>query len=105
MSVAVIKESKKALQMSENDNVAIALEDLVAGENISVLTSSTREEQCIITASESISFGHKIALEDISSDTKIIKYSYEIGLATKKINIGEHVHLHNIVSQYLNEME
>jgi hypothetical protein len=105
MDIVVIKESKKALQMSKNDNVAIALEDVEAGDKISVLTLLTRQELRIITASENISFGHKIALEKISSNAKIMKYSYEIGLATKKIQIGEHVHLHNIASQYLHETE
>jgi len=105
MSIAVKNKLKKALQMSGNDNVAIALSDLQQGEKISVLTSSDRAEVRVITANDDISFGHKIALENIASDTKVVKYSYKIGLAIKMIHEGDHVHVHNIVSQYLHEKE
>ena len=105
MSIAVKNKLKKALQISSNDNVAIALADLQQGEKISVLTSSGREEIRVITVNDNISFGHKIALENIGADEKIVKYSYKIGLATKMIHEGDHVHMHNIVSQYLHEKE
>lgn len=43
-----------------------------------------------------IPFGHKIALSDIRTGEKIIKYGYPIGYATKDIKTGEHVHSHNL---------
>ena len=40
--------------------------------------------------------GHKYALRKISSGENIIKYGFPIGHATCDIEIGEHVHTHNV---------
>ncbi len=40
--------------------------------------------------------GHKKALCDISCGSDIIKYGFSIGVATKDIKAGDHVHSHNI---------
>lgn len=97
----VKNKSKRALKLSENDNIAIALEDLQQGDIVSILTSSTREDICEVTVIDNVLFGHKIALENIAVDTGVIKYSCSIGLASSSIKVGEHVHVHNIMSQYL----
>ena len=41
-------------------------------------------------------FGHKIAVMDIEKGEAIIKYGVKIGVATIDIQIGEHVHIHNV---------
>jgi len=43
--------------------------------------------------------GHKFALEDIEKGEAVIKYGEPIGQSTEKIARGEHVHVHNVVSQ------
>lgn len=40
--------------------------------------------------------GHKYALCDIPAGSKIIKYGFPIGIATRDIHRGEHVHTHNV---------
>ncbi|WP_316791162.1 UxaA family hydrolase [Pedobacter frigoris] len=45
--------------------------------------------------------GHKIADCLIREGEKIIKYGVPIGSATTTIEIGEHVHLHNMKSDYI----
>ena len=49
-----------------------------------------------ITTTNEIPLGHKISLEKITQGEKIIKYGQIIGIASKNIQIGEHVHSHNL---------
>lgn len=46
----------------------------------------------------SLKTGHKTALTDIAKGQAVIKYGYPIGLASKNIKKGEHVHTHNLVT-------
>lgn len=45
--------------------------------------------------------GHKIAARPINVGEQIIKYGVSIGVATRAISFGEHVHLHNMTSNYI----
>ena len=48
-----------------------------------------------------IGIGHKLARRDIAPGEKILKYGAIIGSASRAIARGEHVHLHNLVSDYI----
>lgn len=50
---------------------------------------------------DGLSLGHKIALVPMVAGEKVIKYGVGIGSATQDIQPGEHVHLHNMRSNYL----
>lgn len=52
---------------------------------------------CVI---EDIPFGHKFAVRDIAKGDPIIKYGAVIATAVKDIKAGEHVHLHNVESNF-----
>ena len=47
-----------------------------------------------------VSMGHKLALRSVAKGDAILKYGAPIGSATSDILVGEHVHLHNIKSDY-----
>src|SRR5690554_4746048 len=79
----------KVVKIHSADNVAVALHDLLPGEQID--TGSMQ-----ITVKESISAGHKIAWEDIPAGENVIKYSYPIGHTTETISQGTWVHTHNV---------
>jgi altronate dehydratase small subunit len=79
----------KALLLHPDDNVATAVADLAAGENLVVAATD-------ITLLEPVPFGHKLALKDIRSGEDIIKYGETIGRATAAIKKGAHVHVHNV---------
>jgi altronate dehydratase len=55
----------------------------------------------VIVTTESVPLGHKVAARDIAAGEKIIKYGAPIGSATCAIRAGEHVHTHNLRSDYL----
>lgn len=45
---------------------------------------------------QKIPLGHKIALIDIAKGEQVIKYDESIGIASKDIKKGQHVHTHNL---------
>ncbi len=87
---------RKRLFIHNNaDNVAVALADLKAEDTIEVEINGRSHK---IRLKENIPYGHKVALLDIKKGSKVIKYGEVIGMATKDIPIGSHVHTHNIKS-------
>lgn len=55
----------------------------------------------VIVADGAVPLGHKVAARDIAAGEKIIKYGAPIGSASCPIASGEHVHTHNVKSDYL----
>lgn len=54
-----------------------------------------------VTIVEDIPVGHKIAKISIKRGDKIIKYGAPIGSALADIKQGQHIHLHNMKSDYI----
>ncbi|NIZ63211.1 galactonate dehydratase [Sedimentitalea sp. CY04] len=75
------------LILSDNDNIAVALQKIEPGRQFASLG---------FVAQSAIASGHKVALTEIASGQEIIKYGGVIGIATKDIKPGEHVHVHNV---------
>ena len=92
-----ITEKIRFLAMKNNDNVAVAMSSCKKN-NEAIIIDYNNEEVCKIVAQEDITFGNKIALNDITTDSLIIKYNAPIGTATRDIKKGELVHVHNVVS-------
>ena len=82
--------------INEKDNVATALKLLDAGAEVSVEFEGRVQK---ITLLSDIPMGHKFALKDMEEGGAVIKYGEPIGQSTAKITRGEHVHVHNVVSQ------
>lgn len=71
----------RVLRLHPDDNVGIALTDLVAGQEGAI---------------EPVPRGHKLALRPISAQAHVRKYGQIIGSATVDIPAGAHVHVHNL---------
>jgi altronate dehydratase small subunit len=84
--------------INEKDNVATALKELSAGTEVSVEFQDRAQR---ITLLSDVPMGHKFALKDLEEGEAVIKYGEPIGQSTAKITRGEHVHVHNVVSQKL----
>jgi altronate dehydratase small subunit len=82
--------------INEKDNVATALEELSAGIEVSVEFQGRIQK---ITLLSDIPMGHKFSLKDMEEGEPVIKYGEPIGQSTARIARGEHVHVHNVVSQ------
>jgi altronate dehydratase len=77
-----------------HDNVGVAVRALAAGD----VVETDRGAIAIATA---IPSGHKLALTEIGDGEPILKYGEVIGRATSAIAVGQHVHVHNVVSDRL----
>jgi altronate dehydratase small subunit len=85
---------KKAHIINFKDNVAVAVADLKKGDTVKI--EDETQNKIIIKAE--ISYGHKFAIKNLKMGNEIIKYGEVIGRATRNIEIGSHVHVHNIES-------
>jgi len=85
----------RALVLHADDDVAVALSDVAAGEAIDVRRGA---EDLRIVAREAIPLGHKLALRRLVAGAPVRKYGEVIGAATADIDAGDHVHVHNLAS-------
>jgi len=89
---------KLAKLINDKDNVATALADIAAGEEVKL---RSKRKEIIYKCNQDIPFGHKIAIEDIKKGDKIVKYGEPIGSATQDIKRGDWVHTHNVKDDYI----
>ncbi len=74
------------IKLNEKDNIGIATMDIP--ENVDTSLN--------ITSKDKIPYGHKIALKKISNGEYVYRYGQIIGITRCDIDIGKHVHSHNL---------
>jgi altronate hydrolase len=77
------------LRINQEDNVAVALENLSPCQELLV------DNRKIIIRSDIVT-GHKFAIKDIKKGENVVKYGFPIGHTLMDIQAGEHVHIHNL---------
>jgi altronate hydrolase len=82
------------LKLAPQDNVAVALRPLAAGEILEL-------DGMALHVDRPIALGHKLAARAIAVGETIVKYNCPIGEATQAIAAGAYVHTHNVKSSYL----
>ncbi len=80
-------ETAKTLRLNPRDSVDIALADLAPGDVVGLGP---------LKAKDAIPRGHKVAIAPIPAGMPIYKFGSEIGIATRNIAAGAHVHSHNL---------
>ena len=90
----------RALVLSEADNVAILLDDAAEGEVVTLLDSDFGAVGAVEVRGPIESY-HKAAIRRIGEGESIVKLGERIGRASCPIAVGEHVHVHNVVSARL----
>jgi hypothetical protein len=85
---------EKLIKLNHDDNVYIVRSSIFENENIVI-------DSQIYSYSQQLGIGHKIASENIKRGEHVIKYGVSIGSASVDITKGEHVHLHNLKSDYI----
>ncbi|EKD59675.1 MAG: D-galactarate dehydratase/altronate hydrolase family protein [uncultured bacterium] len=79
---------------------------LAPGDSVFVLRDHIDAGETVWVAGVAVAFptrlglGHKIARVAVAAGDKVIKYGAPIGRATQAIAQGDHVHLHNLTSDY-----
>jgi hypothetical protein len=82
------------IRLSPTDNILVLARSLNGGEEVLI-------GGVVHVLNTPLGLGHKIAAHHIASGEKILKYGAPIGSAIAEIQPGEHVHLHNMKSDYL----
>jgi hypothetical protein len=84
---------RRLLLLHADDNVLVTRAPVAAGETVQVAGAS-------IAIAKAMPIGHKLARRPIAAGEKVTKYGAPIGTATRGIATGEHVHVHNLASDY-----
>ena len=82
------------LLLHPDDNILVARRDIAAGERVE-LDGET------FTIPNAVELGHKLARRDIAADARVLKYGAPIGSMKTAVARGEHVHMHNLRSDYI----
>lgn len=83
-----------ALLMAPQDNCLIARAPLRAGDIILI-----DGQEVLLT--QDIDLGHKLARRALNVGDKVLRYGAPIGSVTAPIAIGQHIHIHNLESDYI----
>ncbi|WP_242132510.1 UxaA family hydrolase [Aestuariivivens marinum] len=89
-----MENSNQFIKLSDNDNVFVLTKNVDVGDTLTYNGENYR-------VTTPITLGHKIAARAIAKGEKIIKFNMSIGSATQDIMAGEHVHLHNMKSDFI----
>lgn len=82
------------LLLHPDDNIVVARRDIAAGEQVEI-----DGESFAIPAA--VELGHKLARRAIPADARVLKYGAPIGSMKTAVARGEHVHMHNLRSDYV----
>ncbi|XDZ66626.1 UxaA family hydrolase [Alphaproteobacteria bacterium LSUCC0684] len=80
-----VEVGRRFVVLNPSDNVATLLDEKT---EVNRLSDGMR-------IADHVPFGHKVSLHPIAVGDAIVKYGVMIGMATKPIKKGEHVHVHN----------
>jgi hypothetical protein len=82
------------LLLHPDDNILVARRDIAAGERVDL-----DGENFVIPAA--VELGHKLARRAIAPKERVLKYGAPIGSMKTGVARGEHVHTHNLSSDYI----
>jgi altronate hydrolase len=83
--------ARVAVHLRPQDNVAVAARNLSAGAEVEIGGRS-------VALPQRIGLGHKVAVRAIRKGEAVYKYGQVIGFASKDIDAGDHVHVHNVAA-------
>src|SRR5215470_9035110 len=84
--MAEVLDRPSTLRLNPSDPVVVAMRDIAVGEMVASK----------VKAVEAIGRGHKVATQPIAAGEPVRKFGQIIGNATKAIQPGQHVHVHNL---------
>jgi SAF domain-containing protein len=82
------------LLLHPDDNIVVARRDIVAGERVELDGES-------FTIPAAVELGHKLARRALAAESRVLKYGAPIGSMKIAVARGEHVHVHNLRSDYI----
>lgn len=92
--MSLASQAASLLLMSPEDNCLIARTALASGDVVAIDGQS-------VTLAQDIQIGHKVARRALAVGDKVLRYGALIGSITAPVAIGEHIHTHNLASDYI----
>ncbi len=89
-----LADKQQLILLHPNDNVLICVAQIHAGD----LLDMDGEK---IPAQKAIAVGHKLARVNLQPGDKVLRYGAPIGSMVAAAAKGEHVHMHNMKSDYI----
>ena len=91
--IAMSSIDQRLLLLWVDDNVLVARSNIAKGATVTIDGRS-------VVLLQALALGHKIARRALSTGSTVYKYGAPIGRVTQGIEVGEHVHIHNVASNY-----
>jgi len=88
------KKNAQVILLHPNDNILVCVAHIYAGDEIFI-------DGQAVGMLKDIEVGHKLARRPLVVSDKIYRYGAPIGSMTQAARIGEHVHMHNMQSDYI----
>lgn len=85
---------RRLVLLAPEDNCVVVAQALAPGDRVTI-------DGAAVTVAKAVGVGHKLARRPIARGEKVLKYGAIIGTASAPIARGEHVHTHNLQSDYL----
>lgn len=83
----------RLIVLSADDTVVVVRCAIAEGETVQI-------GDTVATLTQAVTLGHKLARCAMQTGDSVLKYGVSIGSATQDIAVGDHVHLHNMKSDY-----
>ncbi|HAN98280.1 MAG TPA: galactonate dehydratase [Planctomycetaceae bacterium] len=83
--------TRPIVHLHPDDSIVVAARDLTAGESIDLGEGS-------VVVRQPVGLGHKLAIAPVAPGAPVRKYGQVIGYATLPIEVGDHVHSHNLTN-------
>lgn len=80
------------IRLHPNDSVVVALEELPSGTTL----AGAAPDGGAVVSRDPVPVGHKVAVVAVAAGAPVRKFDQIIGFATRAIEPGEHVHVHNM---------
>lgn len=77
-----------------DDNILVCVRQICAGDAITI-------DQETLSSPGDIGVGHKVARRALAAGDKVYRYGAPIGSMTAPAAKGQHVHMHNMKSDYI----
>ncbi|MBI3372559.1 MAG: UxaA family hydrolase [Betaproteobacteria bacterium] len=84
----------RAIVLNRADNVATLIDTGRAGDGCVLQGEASGE----VKLRQDVPFGHKLCIRSACAGAEVLKYGQVIGKATRALEVGEHVHAHNVES-------
>ncbi len=93
-AMAADRKGPAVMRLSPQDNVAVALRALKAGETVVL-------DDVALTVDRNVAVGGKLAARRLAAGEIVVKYDCPIGVALREIAPGEAIDGRNVESRYL----